>query len=150
MARRKRKIPTDKETIEEFRRYLWIFRLAAGWRAWELSEKLGVTKTTIGKIECREKRLSIAYYLAIRYLLENEHDYYIDTLMHIMLDPKVKREEKEHIAQQAYAIRKKVGGKVTLKKLSQEFRMYTFVGHELVKVKIEGENCEKESENRAV
>lgn len=148
MARWKKKIPTDKETIEDFRRYLWIFRLVAGWSACELSEKLGVTKGTIGKIECRKKKLSVAYYLAIRYLLESEHDYYIDTFMRIMLDPKAKQEDKEHIAQQAYKIRKKVGSKVTIKKASQVLRTYAIVGYELVKV--EGEYNEKESKNRTV
>lgn len=67
----------DESKEARFQRHLPLFRSCAGWTAAELADKLDVTRQSVSAWENyngakKGVRLSRAYYLAIRQLLETE------------------------------------------------------------------------------
>lgn len=90
-----------QEHIARMKKYLPILRKAAGWKAEDLGELIGVTRQTITSLEKNEEyKMTKTQYIALRsvlyreaVLIENKHlEYLVDLL--ILKDDLTEEEEK--------------------------------------------------------
>lgn len=63
---------TDETTREKLRSNLYIIRIMAGWSADHFANLLGITRSTVSKLENTENKMSVIQYLAIRKLIDEE------------------------------------------------------------------------------